>query len=152
MSFQDLILSSLSNLQADGDLRGAFQHIINSGITVNNNDSKWNPPVDIVESNDNLYIYVELPGVVENSIGIDFFNNKVSISGEKIKQHKGPVYKYEIVYGKFNRQINIPLSVTNQENVNVKYENGVLVLIIDKKKEEQHRFCLGVNKNQNKDI
>ena len=99
--------------------------------------------------NDNLYNYVELPGVVENSIGIDFFNNKISISGEKIKQHEVPYYKYEIVYGKFNRQINLPLSVTNKENVNVKYENGVLILIIDKKKEEQHRFCLGVNKNQN---
>ena len=147
-SFQDLILNSLNNLQADGDLRGAFQHIINSSITTNNTDTNWIPPIDIVDTNNNLYVYVELPGVVENSITIDFFNNKFDISGEKIKKYTIPSYKYEIIYGKFNRQITLPISVTNKENVDVKYDNGVLTVMIDKKKEEQHRFRIGVNINQ----
>jgi HSP20 family protein len=140
MSFQDFILN---NLQADGDLRGVLHQLINSGIP---DQSQWVPPVDIVDTKNNLYVYVELPGVVENSISIDFFNNKLSISGEKIKRYSAPVSKREIVYGKFDRQIVLPISVTNQANVDVKYENGILILLIDKNKEEQNRFRLSVNR------
>lgn len=142
MSFQDFITN---NLRSDGDLRGALHHIINAGLSQGHDRSQWAPAVDIVDTKNNLYIYVELPGVAENSISIDFFNNKLSISGEKIKRYTAPVSKREIVYGKFDRQIILPISVTNQGNVDVKYENGVLTLMIDKKKEEQNRFRLSLN-------
>ena len=143
MSFQELIMNSL---QSDGDLRGALHHIINTGLSPGNDQSQWSPPIDIVDTKNNLYVYAELPGVVENSISIDIFNNKLSISGEKIRRYTAPVSKCEIVYGKFDRQIVLPISVTNKDNVDVKYDNGILTLIIDKKKEEQNRFRLGVNR------
>ena len=147
MSFQDMIYTSLNNLQSDGDLRGAFQHIINSGVGVAPGDhSGWHPPVDIVDTKNNMYIYMELPGVTEGSIGVDFFNNKLSVSGEKLKRYTVAAAKHEIVYGRFVRKITLPISVTSQDNVNVGYENGVLTLIIDKKKEEQNRFHLGVTR------
>ena len=147
MSFQDIILNSLTNLQSDGDLRGALQHIINSGVGTLNEQSGWHPPVDIVDTKNNLYVYMELPGVSEESISVDFFNNTLSISGEKIKRYTSSPFKNELIYGKFNRKITLPISVTNQENVNVKYENGVLTLLIDKKKEEQNRFRIGINRS-----
>jgi HSP20 family protein len=145
MSFQDMILNGLTNLQSDGDLRGALQHIINSGVGHVNEQGGWLPPVDIVDTKNNLYVYIELPGVSDESIGVDFFNNKLSISGEKIKRYVAPPFKHEMIYGKFNRKIILPMSVTNQENVNVKYENGVLTLLIDKKKEEHNRFRIGID-------
>ena len=148
MSFQDMIYTSLNNLQSDGDLRGAVQHIINSGIGGAPGDhSGWHPPVDIVDTKNNMYVYIELPGVTESSIGVDFFNNKLSVSGEKLKRYTAPATKHEIVYGRFVRKITLPISVTSQGNVNVVYENGVLTLIIDKKKEEQNRFHLGVTRS-----
>jgi HSP20 family protein len=152
MSFQDMILTSLNNLQSDGDLRGAFQHIINAGIGGASGDQNgWHPPVDIVDTKNNMYVYIELPGVTEDSIGVDFFNNKLSISGEKLKRYTAPASKNEIVYGRFIRKITLPISVTNQDNVNVTYENGVLTLIIDKKKEAQNKFHIGItHSNVNK--
>jgi HSP20 family protein len=143
MSFQDMILTSLNNLQSDGDLRGAFQNIINIGIPTHDNNG-WNPPVDIVDTNNNMYVYIELPGVTKSSIGVDFFNNKLSVTGEKLKRYTANPLKNEIVYGNFMRKITLPISVTNSGNVNVNYENGVLTLIVDKKKEEENRFHLGV--------
>jgi HSP20 family protein len=151
MSFQDILLNSLSNLQSDGDLRGAFQHIINTGVSAPGSQGNWHPNVDIVDTKNNLYIYAELPGVDENSISVDFFNNKLSISGNKIKKYSAPPTQRESTYGKFDRKITIPLSVTNQNNVIVRYNNGVLKLTIDKKKEEQNRFRLGVNTSMEND-
>ena len=139
MSLQDLIFSGLNNLQSDGDLRGAFQHIINSGVSTSEQGG-WHPSIDIIDTQNNLYVYIELPGVSEDSINIDFFNNRLSISGEKINIHTDNAFKREIVYGKFKRTLTLPLSVTNQKNVDVKYVNGVLALTIDKKKESQNKF------------
>jgi len=142
MSIQEMILNGLSNIQNDGDLLGVIQDVMNSnGVR----DSRWNPHIDIIDTQNNLYVYAEIPGVSESSISVDFFNNKVSISGEKIKRYSNPAIKHEITYGKFVRCITLPISVTNQGNVIVKYTNGVLVLSIDKKKEEQNKFSIGIN-------
>jgi HSP20 family protein len=144
MSFQDMILTSLNNLQSDGDLRGAFQHLINSGITGSASEKCWHPPVDIVDTPNNMYIYVELPGVCKDSIDVDFFNNNLTITGEKLKMYKDEPIKNEIVYGHFTRKINVNISVTNKNHVNINYESGVLSVIIDKKKEEKNRFHIGI--------
>jgi HSP20 family protein len=148
-----MILKSLDNLQYDGDLRGAFQHIINARIGVASGDQNdWYPPFDIVDTKNNIYVYIELPGVTEESIGVDFFNNKLSISGEKLKRYTAPAAKNEIVYGRFIRKITLPISVTNKDNVNVNYENGILTLIINKKKEAQNRFHIDITHNNVNEI
>ena len=152
MSFQDMIFSSLNNFQSDGDLRGALQHIINSGISPSGTQGGWHPTVDIVDTKNNLYVYMELPGVTEDSISVDFFNNILDISGEKVKKYTAPPSKREITYGKFNRKITLPISVTNQANVSVQYTNGVLRLTVDKRKEEQNRFRMGVSGSLNNDV
>ena len=114
MSIQELILNSLTSLQSDGDLRGAIQHIINTGVHTTGNES-WHPNTDIIDTNEFLYIYMELPGVSDDSISVDCCNNKLSVSGNKINPYTSPsLSKREIVYGKFNRELLIPISVTSQ--------------------------------------
>lgn len=142
MSIQDLLINGLGQIQSDGDLRGAFQHILNSGAV--GGTPGLQPAIDILETKNNLYVYVEFPGVTESSIDIDFYNNKVSISGEKLKRYTEVPLKKEIVYGKFHRKIDLPISVTNQENVTVSYKNGILLLTVDKQREEQNRFRMGL--------
>jgi HSP20 family protein len=143
MSIQDLLFSSLNNLQTDDDLRGALQYIINSGVGKANEQKEWQPSIDIVDLENNIHIYIELPGVIEDSISIDFFNNRLTVSGEKTKRYTSPSYKHEIVYGKFKRNIILPINVTSKDNVTVSCVFGVLTIIINKK-EEQNGFRLGV--------
>jgi HSP20 family protein len=143
MSIQDLLFSSLNNLQTDDDLRGALQYIINSGVGQVNEQKEWQPSIDIVDVENNINIYIELPGVLEDSISIDFFNNRITVSGEKIKRYTTPSYKHEIVYGKFKRNIILPINVNNKDNVIVSCFFGVLTITINKK-EEQNGFRLGV--------
>lgn len=138
MSLQDLLISGLSQFQSNNDLQGAVQEIISSSST------GLNTLVDIIDTKNNLYIYVDLPGVTPSSINIDFYNNNISICGEKIKKYNEVPLKKEIVYGKFNRKVTLPISVTNKKNVEVSYNDGVLIIIIDKQKESQNKFRINV--------
>ena len=141
-SIQEMLMNGLGQIQNDGDLRGALQHIINSGAV--GGSQGWQPCVDVIDTKNNLYVYVELPGVTESSIDIDFYNNKVVISGEKLKKYTAAPTRKEIVYGKFRRSIILPIGVSNKQNVSVLYQNGILLITIDKQKEEQNRFHIGV--------
>lgn len=140
---QEALINSLGHIQSDGDIRGAFQHILNSGVV--GGVSGLQPAIDIVETKNNLYVYAELPGVCENSISVDFLNNKITLSGNKIKPYNIATFKKEIIYGRFYREITLPISVSNQKNVNISYKNGIVLLDIDKEKERQNRFSMGIN-------
>jgi len=142
-SFQE-ILNGLTNIQSESDLLNTVQNVINSGAGPRT-DGRWSPCIDIVDTKNNLYVYIDVPGASESSICIDFFNNKLSVSGEKIKQYQSDTIKNEIIYGKFIRNIILPISVTKKDNVMTTYKNGVLTLVIDKKKEEQNKFSIGIN-------
>ena len=138
MSIQDLLISGLNQFQSNNDLQGAVQEILSSSAT------GVNIPVDVIDTKNNLYIYVDIPGVIASSINIDFYNNNISICGEKIKKYNEVPFKKEIVYGKFNRKISLPISVTNQKNVTVSYTGGVLLITIDKQQESQNKFRINL--------
>jgi len=137
MSLQDLLITGINQFQSNNDLQGAVQGMISSGAGVN-------ILVDVIDRKDNLYIYVDIPGVLASSVNIDFYNNNISISGEKIKKYNEVPFKKEIIYGQFNRKIVLPISVTNKENVIVSYNNGVLIITIDKQKESQNKFRINM--------
>lgn len=138
MSLQDLLISGLNQFQSNNDLQGAVQEILSSSAT------GVNIPVDVIDTKNNLYIYADIPGVIASSINIDFYNNNISICGERKKKYNEIPFKKEIVYGNFNRKISLPISVTNQKNVTVSYINGVLLITIDKQKESQNKFRINV--------
>lgn len=149
MSIQDLLINGLDQIQTYVNLHGAFQHILTYILGW---EFGLQPDIDVLDTETNLYVYIELPGVTESSIKVDFYNKKVSISGEKLKRYTEVPLKKEIVYGKFHRNIILPIGITKQENVSASYKNGVLLLTIDKQREEQNRFRMGVNNLVKTDI
>ncbi len=142
---QDLILSSLSNLQTDGDLRGALNQILNT------TNGTWVPVVDIVDNKDMLIVYIELPGF-HKDIKVDFSGDKLTISGTKTKNPIDTFIKNEIGYGKYSRTIIIPIHITNKKNVITDYENGLLSIKINKKNEELNQFVIKIVSTEKKDI
>ena len=61
-----------------------------------------------------------------------------------MKKYSGVAIKNEIVYGLFNRSIILPISITDKKNVVMKYKNGMLVITIDKQKEEKNKFNITI--------
>lgn len=109
----------------------------------------WKPNVDIIDVKTEYKVLCDLPGIDSNSIDIDVYNNILTITGERKKTYSGSVIKTELVYGKFKKDVVLPIVVTNKDNVSVNYIDGVLIVSIDKKKDETNRFSV---KLENKKI
>jgi HSP20 family protein len=109
-----------------------------------NSISMWRPEVDIVENDKTVLIYVNIPGISSDNIDLDFFNNYVTIKGNRKQPNieNGIFRKKEIPYGKCERKIMLPLSVTNQESVKVIIQHGVLIININKETEGQNKFSV----------
>lgn len=105
--------------------------------------------VDIIENNNEIIAYIDVPGIRESSIYIDFFNNRIDIKGTRIcpYDNETQVCLNEIKYGSLERSITIPISVTNRDSVSLSCENGVLTIRVNKEMESQNRFNMRIQPN-----
>ncbi|MDD3517001.1 MAG: Hsp20/alpha crystallin family protein [Chromatiales bacterium] len=73
--------------------------------------SAWEPPVDMFETEDALWIVVAMPGVTSESLSIHFDANGLLVRGERrlpVAAHGGRVHRLEIPAGGFQRRIALP--------------------------------------------
>lgn len=146
MSLQQLVSNGIALMEGNQstNVSGALSEFLQSqGVNLND---IWQPAVDIVENNTNVCVYINIPGVKNDTIDVDFFNNRIVVTGERKRpfSERMSIVKNEIIYGRFERQIIIPISVTNRENVKISSKGGVLVITIDRTAEERNRFSLRV--------
>jgi HSP20 family molecular chaperone IbpA len=108
------------------------------------------PPVDIIETPENLYVYIEIPGITSENVEVEFYNNVILVSGTKARPRSDNISNStmkEIKYGDFSRRILIPLCVTRKESVNISFQRGVMTVDIDKAVESQNRFSVSVTES-----
>lgn len=116
-----------------------------------NTQQLWRPPVDILENDEVLMVCMNIAGVPCETIDVDFFNNNINIKGERkppalVSSDDVIQRRREILYGKFERKVTLPISITQRESVTINLEDGVLSIIIDKTKEIRNKFSLKVEK------
>ncbi len=71
----------------------------------------WAPAVDIQESNGNLVVTAELPGLKKEEVKVELTDDALIIQGERKCEHKEEregFYKSERSYGHFYRSIALP--------------------------------------------
>jgi len=142
MSIQELISYGIYALEKNPNT-AIIGKICNTIINYSNKEEcDWRPMVDLFEDKNYIYVIVDIPGVLPSSIELNFFNNKIEISGERVNKNNGDVIKNEINYGKFIREVTIPLSITKKESINYTNELGVLEIKINKKVEEENKFSI----------
>jgi HSP20 family protein len=137
MSRQNDFLTDFVDMLGGPSLRG----VLNTSGTRPHSRTLPKIPVDIVNEEKTIYIYAELPGINKENIEVDFFNNKLTISAEKVKTYETPGIS-EIYYGNLERTLSLPICVTRKETVSVCYNNGILKIKIDKLIEEENRFSI----------
>lgn len=96
------------------------------------------PTTDIVELDNSFKILVELPGVSKEDISLNIENGHLFISAEHkhhVEDKKGEYTRIERKYKGFQRTIPLPNNASSS-NVKAKYENGILEVILEKKKLE----------------
>ena len=103
----------------------------------------WAPHVDVIETDEELTLTVELPGLSENDVMINLENSVLSISGEKTAirnedETEQRSHVWERRYGSFNRSFTLPRTVST-EDISALFENGVLTIHMPKVPEAKGR-------------
>lgn len=95
----------------------------------------WVPAVDIQETENELVLKADVPGVELKDIDIQFENGTLTVKGErkfeKEEKNKG-FHRIERSYGSFARYFTVPDTV-DPEHVRAAYEAGVLTITLPKK-------------------
>jgi len=103
--------------------------------------SSWTPSVDIFETEQELVLSAEVPGIDEKDIEIKIEDNTLTLRGERNfeKETKEDNYhRIERAYGSFFRSFSLPLYV-NQDTIKAEHRNGVLKIVMPKKPELKPR-------------
>jgi len=94
------------------------------------------PAIDVAETEKELLVSAELPGLEEKDIQIELMGDNLCISGERKweEEKKGKEYhRVETQYGAFRREVRLPSGLrTDPEDVKAVYNNGVLEIHIPK--------------------
>ena len=97
-------------------------------------DYTWSPRVDVHETDKELLIDVEVPGLEKKDIKVEVKDNTLTISGERKyekKDKEGETCRLERRYGKFERTFGLSETLKS-DKITASYKNGVLNLKLPK--------------------
>lgn len=100
-------------------------------------EGEWAPTVDVAETDENIVVTAELPGVKQNDVEISVVNDVLTLKGEKKEEKeikKENYHRIERSYGSFQRSITLPTGV-QADKAKATYKDGVLTITIPKVEE-----------------
>lgn len=95
----------------------------------------WAPAVDVTETDTEVTVRAEMPGIAPGDIEVTVSGEMLTISGEKkeTRERKGEnFFQSERHFGSFRRSVALPASV-DSEKVSAEHQNGVLTVTLKKK-------------------
>ena len=105
------------------------------GATGTTRVNDWMPPVDITESENELTLRLEIPGVAPENIQLTTDNGVLTVSGEKIEERKEDEQRrYHLVersYGSFSRSFRMPKNLDDSK-IEASFDHVVLTVHIPK--------------------
>jgi HSP20 family protein len=106
----------------------------------------FSPRVDVAESDEQVQVSVELPGMDEKDIDVSLSHDVLTVSGEKKEEMEDRgrnYYRIERSYGSFQRSIPLPCEVEVDKTEAV-YKKGVLTITLPKTAEARCRQKISV--------
>jgi len=97
-------------------------------------DVAWIPRVDVNETDKEINIDVELPGIDKEDVKVEVRDNTLTISGERKSEKKTEDENCSVAerhYGKFERSFTLTDGV-DANRITAEYKNGVLTLGVPK--------------------
>jgi HSP20 family protein len=95
---------------------------------------RWIPAMDLVETENDFVLRVDLPGLSESDVEIELEDNALTISGERKAEHehKGEgYYRIERSSGSFRRSLTLPEGV-DPNSIKATFDRGVLEVRVGK--------------------
>jgi HSP20 family protein len=106
------------------------------------------PNIEITETEKEIKVTAELPGLDEKDVQVELANGVLAIRGEKKTEteDKNRLFS-ERYYGRFERRI--PIDDVNQDKVAASFNNGVLTVTLPKSPDAQEKVRrIAINGNK----
>ena len=119
----------------------SFNHFLSPVTSAEELGGKWVPPVDIRETDDELTLLAEVPGLGKDDVNVTLENNVLTLSGERRFEKdadKEGYHRIERSYGSFTRSFTLPANVQTDQ-VKASFEQGVLSITLPKREEAKPR-------------
>lgn len=97
----------------------------------------WAPLVDICETDEEITVTSEMPGMKKEDVKISVQDNVLTLKGEKkqeIDEKEKNFHRVERSYGVFERSFSLPSSVQT-DKIKASYKDGVLTITLPKSEE-----------------
>jgi HSP20 family protein len=111
-----------------------------------NRTRRWVPAMDLVETDEQLVLRADLPGMSRDDVGIEIKDGVLTVSGERKadeEQRSEGFYRVERAVGTFSRSMTLPDGI-DAEAVSAEFADGVLEVRIPKPEQRQpHRVAIG---------
>lgn len=99
--------------------------------------SQFQPKVDLKETDKDIVLTIEVPGMSQKDIEMSVSDNMLTIAGEKKEEREENVkgyYRMERKYGAFQRSIPLPCEI-NKEQAEAEFKHGVITVTLPKTKQ-----------------
>jgi HSP20 family protein len=119
---------------------GRWMNQLSGGIGVpagNGQSSTWLPAVDVWETDNELVLSFDLPGIPEEKVSIELDDNVLTVSGERerTQEHSNDrFYRFERRHGQFTRSVTLPTGI-KEDDIKAAYKDGVLEIRVPKPEE-----------------
>ncbi len=97
-------------------------------------DTVWAPRVDVHETENEVILDVEIPGIDKKDVKVEVKDGYLTISGERKNERKVKEEGYRSVernYGRFERSFGLGETV-DPEKITAAYQNGVMTVTLPK--------------------
>lgn len=99
----------------------------------------WSPAVDIYETEDDIVLKAELPGISKDDVTVEVKDNILVLKGERkfekdVKEEN--YHRMERAYGAFQRSFTLP-NIVEKDKVKARYKDGVLEITLPKASESK---------------
>jgi HSP20 family protein len=109
-------------------------------------EGEWQPPIDVAETESELVVNVEIPGMDPKDIDISLSEGTLTIRGERKQEKENEEEDYHFIernYGPFSRSIQIRREIESN-NISASYKNGVLRITLPKSHEARKEIKIKV--------
>lgn len=108
------------------------RHFFSLTVASQSKESSWEPPVDVIETDDEILIFVALPGVDPQEVDATIVDSTLQVSGRRslpVELRSAKIHHMELPQGRFERRIALPIG---RFAVNRFAANGCVVLRLSK--------------------
>jgi HSP20 family protein len=101
----------------------------------------WSPSTDLVETDEDFRLRLDVPGMTKDDISINLQNRTLTVSGERTSERSEEDEEHvrvERAFGTFHRSFTLPEAV-DADHIEATYDNGVLTISVPKTEESTRR-------------